>query len=331
MGRVPHRDSVIVHANLNRGGTGIVPVNDGVDHRLSHGLARHGEGLDAVEAIVRDQGPRVLRVQQIHRPLDLREQVSLDNILKQQLRATEVADLDDGLHEKLVRRRMKEQDRGAFQQTRFPQLKLLDHGLVGLTQDIRWQPLALATTAPKVGENPAIQTVEINARQGDIVPSTAVLLKQEAGQGSSLQHLLCAPGAIVELPPVADRVRMGLDHDLQVLQAGFRLQVHLDDDAEQRLHLVGDLLEEPINIAHPDDLPAVVPADLEDAALGVGESADPLQVLVAPGRLPLDDLGLRRHEHGPVCGLVTTRRGSTHALRVSWVEVAQMPVRGPGE
>ena len=40
--------------------------------------------------------------------------------------------------------------------------------------------------------------------------------------------------------------------------------------------------------AHADNGATVVPADTEDAALGVGESADPLQVLVTPGRFPLD-------------------------------------------
>ena len=38
------------------------------------------------------------------------------------------------------------------------------------------------------------------------------------------------------------------------------------------------------------DSAAVVPADTEDAAVAVGESADPLQVLVTPGRFPLDVL-----------------------------------------
>lgn len=49
-----------------------------------------------MDAVVGNQGPRVLRVQQVHGPADLREEIALDHILKQQLGATEVADLDQG-------------------------------------------------------------------------------------------------------------------------------------------------------------------------------------------------------------------------------------------
>ena len=54
--------------------------------------------------------------------------------------------------------------------------------------------------------------------------------------------------------------------------------------------LVGDLREQPARTTHADNLATAVSADTEDAALGVGESADPLQVLVTPGRFPLDVL-----------------------------------------
>lgn len=90
---------------------------------------------------------------------------------------------------------------------------------------------------------------------------------------------------------------MGFDHDLQVLQATFRLQIHLDDDAKERLHLVGNLLEQPMDIVHPNDLAAVVPVDREDAALSVGKSADSLQVLFVPGRFPFDILRFTCHGH----------------------------------
>ena len=120
----------------------------------------------------------------------------------------------------------------------------------------------------------------------------------EARERGAPKNLACTPGPIVELAPIADRVGMGLDGDLQVLASVLRFQVDIDNDAEERLRLVGNLLKQAQNVADPDDLAAVVPADLEDAALGVGESADPLQVFVPPGRLPLDVLGLRRHRRG---------------------------------
>lgn len=73
MSRIPDLDPVIVNANLNRRRTGVIPVNDGVDHGFPHGLPQHGEGLDGVDAIIGNQGSRVFRVQQVYRSVDPRE------------------------------------------------------------------------------------------------------------------------------------------------------------------------------------------------------------------------------------------------------------------
>ena len=74
--------------------------------------------------------------------------------------------------------------------------------------------------------------------------------------------------------------------------------VHVDDDPEERLNPVGDLLQQTEDIVYPDDLATVVPSDLENAALTVGEFADAFQVLIAPRRLLLDIRRFRRHGRG---------------------------------
>jgi len=67
---------------------------------------------------------------------------------------------------------------------------------------------------------------------------------------------------------------------------------------EQRLRLVRDLLQQPKDPPDPDDFASFVLADLQDTAPRVGESADPLQVLVVLGALPQDVAGVRRHGWG---------------------------------
>ena len=279
-----------MHANLNRRGAGVVAVNDGVDHRFPHGFARHRKGLHAVDTVVGNQCPRVLRVQQVHRPIDLSEQIAFDDILEQQLRTAEAADLHAGFHHAPFRRRVKEQHCGALQETRFSQLKPFDHPFIGFVQDVPRQAFTVGTPLPKPVNGTTIEIVEANARQGNVVPRSAVLLQQEAAERRAPQDLLRAAAPIVEFALVADWIRVGINSDLQVLPANVRLQVHVDHDTEQRLRLVGDLFEQPENALHSNHFTPVILADFQYAALGVGEAADPFQVLVPPSLLPFDVL-----------------------------------------
>lgn len=91
------------------------------------------------------------------------------------------------------------------------------------------------------------------------------------------------PGQLFGAPSGSQMIAVGCDYDLDVLSAGFRLQVDVNRDPEQRLLLVRDLLQQPKDPSDPDDFACVVLADLQDTALRVGKSADPLQGLVVPG------------------------------------------------
>ena len=81
---------------------------------------------------------------------------------------------------------------------------------------------------------------------------------------------------------VADRVGVGIDDDFQVLRATFGFEVHFHDDAEECLNLVGNVFEKLEDVLHSNDFTLVVPADFQHASLRVGESTDPLQILVTP-------------------------------------------------
>ena len=264
-----------MHTDLNRRGAGVIPVNDGVDHRFAHGFARYGKGLHAVNAVVGNQGSRVLRVQQVHRPIDLSEQVAFDNILIQQLRTAEIADLHVGFHHEPIWRGVKEQDRGALEETRLPQLEPFDHPFVGFVQNVLWQAFAVGTPLAKPIKHATIQVLEADARQGHVIPRSAVFLQQEAAECRASEHLLGAAAAIVEFAFVADCIGVGINRDFQIFPAVFRLQVHVNHDAEQCLCFVGDLFEQSENALHSDHFAPIILADFQDAALRVGEAADP--------------------------------------------------------
>ena len=279
---IPQHDPVVVHANLNRHGIGVVAVDHGIDHRLAHRLARHGKGLHAVYAVVGDQPPRVLGVEQVHRPVDLREQIAFDHVLEQQLGAAKTSDLHVRISYQDSRLRMEEQHGGPFQVLSLPQAELLDHAGVGLFQDVPGQAPAAGGAAAELVQRAPVQVADADAGQRYVVPRAPVLLQQEAAQRRPAEHLPGAAASVVELALVTDRVGVGFDDDLHVLPSRLLLQVHVDHDAERRQCLVGDLFEQPEHVFHPDHLAVIVPADLQHAALSVGEPAHPLQVLIPP-------------------------------------------------
>ena len=116
-------------------------MDDGVDHRFPHGLPWHREGLDTIDAVVGNQSPRVLGVEQVKRAVHLREQVALDQILKDQFGTLEVADPDLGSHEEAMRRRMEQQRGSPFQKGTVAELESLDRVFLGVVQRFRRQPL----------------------------------------------------------------------------------------------------------------------------------------------------------------------------------------------
>ena len=133
-------------------------------------------------------------------------------------------------------------------------------------------------------------TGKVDARQRYVVPGATVPLHEKTTQRRTGQNLPGAAAPVVNLASVADRIGMGPDHDLQAVAPALRIHVDIDDDTEERLDLVGDLREQLARTAHADHIATIIPADTEDTALGVGESTDPLQVRVTPGRLPFDVL-----------------------------------------
>ena len=240
---IPQRDPVVVHANLDGGRAGVIPMNHGVDHRLAHGFLRHGEGLYPIDAVVGNQCLGVFGVEKIHRAIHLRKQVSFDDVLVQQFRAAKIADLHVSFSHEAPRSRVEKQHRGSLQVLSLPQSELFDHPGVGFIQNVLRQPFAVGGTAAESLQRASVQVLEANPRHRHVVPGPSVLLQQKAAQRRASKHLFGAAAPVMEFALVADRVGVGLDDDFQVLRAAFGFEVHFHDDAEKRLNLVGNVFE----------------------------------------------------------------------------------------
>ncbi len=128
------------------------------------------------------------------------------------------------------------------------------------------------------------------SRHRNAVPAPAVALQKKLVERRTLQLLLGAAAADVVFAPVADRAGIGLDYDFEQVLAFLVAQIDRHHHSEDIAHLVGNVLQQLRRVGHPNDLAPVVLADHERATLGIGEAADPFQVLVPPGGLPLDVL-----------------------------------------
>lgn len=99
-----------------------------------------------------------------------------------------------------------------------------------------------------------------------------------------------AAGAIVIDAVICNRQRRRRHHDLKIIPSILGPQIHFGNNAECGNDLVRDVFEEFFRIGNADNFFGVIDADIEFAALRVGETAYPLEIFVAPTFFPFDVL-----------------------------------------
>src|SRR4030065_1009372 len=95
--------------------------------------------------------------------------------------------------------------------------------------------------------------------------------EEEAGGGATLECLLGGTAAVVILALVADGIRIGFNRDPDIYLTAFRQQIHIGYDPQQITDLVGQLLQKFFSVRQPNKLSAIVPANVQNAALGIGK------------------------------------------------------------
>ena len=186
---------------------------------------------------------------------------------------------------------MKQKNCCTTQILTLPQAQHFHQVAVGPVHHVGRKPSTGNTPPPKLVQRSAVQVRQPDARHGRIVPVAAILAQQELVQRRPPQHLPGAAAAIMVFTLVADGIRTGINMDFEILAACFGLEVHVHHDAQQGQRLVGDLLQQTQRIPYANDLALIVLADHQHTAVGVGEPANPFQVLVPPGGFPFEILG----------------------------------------
>ncbi len=206
------------------------------------------------------------------------------------LRAEE-ADLDEGARDEAFRIVVKEQDGGPLEVGTLGHLELLQKAAVVLVQHPLLHASAGGGQPAKFGDGLLREVFGCDAGHRHAVPGAALPTQEKAVQRGTLEFLQSAAAAPIIAALVADRVRVGLDHDLQILLAGGSAQVDLDENTQQVAHLVGNVFQQFCCIPETDHFAPVVPPDVQHPALRIGEARDPFQVLVTPGLLVFGVLG----------------------------------------
>ena len=130
------------------------------------------------------------------------------------------------------------------------------------------------------------ETADRDSRHRHAVPGAPLLSQQELVEGGALELLLGAAAAQVVLALVAHRVRIRLDVNLNQLFAAFAAQPDVGHDAEHVANLVRQIHEQLLRVWYADGHTLVVPAEHQHTACGIGEAAEPTQVVVTPRLLP---------------------------------------------
>ena len=109
------------------------------------------------------------------------------------------------------------------------------------------------------------------------------LFLNELRQCETAQLLLCVSASKMVFASIIYGIINGIDFYLNIIKAAFAKSVHADDQSQSGLDLIRDVNHQLINILYANNFPCVINADIDDAAVCVGESANPFEIFVFPG------------------------------------------------
>ena len=288
---VPQNDLMRIDADLNRNAAAVVLVH----HRIEQGLAQGGQreqiSFQPLQALVADVGLEVLGAQGLQRLFHLGKQIAVNFVLVAQvIVGDEKAQLDECPRHKPFRLLAKQQGSGPLQVLAVVQLQAGQQRGVAVGQHLLIDAPALRGPVPEPLQGSRVAVAQRQARNRYTIPMQTLLAQQEATQRRTFQLLLGATTAVVVFALVAHRAGIGIDANLQQLLAVFEQQIDSHHDAQHIAHLVGNLLQQARRVGQAHRLALVVAPDHQRTALGIGKAANPAQILVAPGFLPLQVL-----------------------------------------
>ena len=202
----------------------------------------------------------------------------------------EKAQLDKCSRHKPFRLLAKKQCGGPLQVLVVFQLQACQQRGVAIGQHLLIHSPALGGLVPEPLQGSGIAVAQRQTWNRHAVPMQSLLAQQKSAQRRTFQFLLGAAAAVVVFPLVTYRAGVRIDANLHQLLAVFGHPIDGHHDAQHIAHLVGDFFQQTGGIGHAHRLTPVIAPDHQHTALGVGKTANPAQVVVAPGCLPLQVL-----------------------------------------
>ena len=128
---------------------------------------------------------------------------------------------------------MKQENCRTTQILPLPQAQHFHQVAVGPIHCVRQKASTGNAPTTKLVQRSAVQIRQPDARHGRIIPVAAMFAEQELVQRRTPQNLLGAATPIVVFTLVTDGIGTGINPDLKIFPAFFRLEFHVHHDAQQ--------------------------------------------------------------------------------------------------
>ena len=125
--------------------------------------------------------------------------------------------------------------------------------------------------------------------------AVALLSQKKPVKSSPLELLLRATAAIEIFAFITHGIWISLNNNLQNLFTCLFTHIHIHHNAKDIAHLVRNILHQLPGIFNANNSSLIVSPNNQHSAFGICKAANPFQVLVPPGLLPLDVLVFFRH------------------------------------
>ena len=164
---------------------------------------------------------------------------------------------------------MEQQSCGTFQIIAFIEPQFLQQTVI-IVHQVRFihasTPFGIPTEQIKCG---TIQVLRFQIRHRHTVPRFPLLAKHETIECSPFQFLIGRTASLVILPTKADRIRIGIRHNLQILPFVLFPQIDFHQDTHHIAYLIRDVLHQLLGFLYTAHFAIIAQTDIQRTALCV--------------------------------------------------------------
>jgi hypothetical protein len=129
-------------------------------------------------------------------------------------------------------------------------------------------------------------------RHRNTIPMSALFFKKKPVKRRTFQFLFGTAAAIMILPFITDRIRIGFDKNFQVVLPFFSFQIYIYNDAENISNFVGNIGKKFMGVRNAGYCSFIVFSYKELSPIGIGKATYPFDIFIPPRLFPLYILAL---------------------------------------